>query len=113
MPAATAFEPYVRFAQSNYASLTDFWMSPELLWAPLHGLQRAFVPGGEAPVPTLPTETMSRLFKAFMENYTRLVSDLAQTGFSWASEGQRAAGEAANQVIEASAAPARKAASGS
>jgi hypothetical protein len=108
----TAFDPYVKLAQSNIASLTDFWMSPELLWAPLQGLQRAFVPGAETQAPTVPTEAMSRLFKAFLENYTRFVSELTQTGFSWVSEGQRAAGEAANQVIEASA-PVRKAASGS
>lgn len=78
----TPFEPLIKLTQSNMALLTEFWLSPEVMWQPLMGSQRSFTPNQGATTATGVSEAWSRLVKGVMENYSRFYVELAQSGMN-------------------------------
>jgi hypothetical protein len=94
------FVPFYKLAQSNMALLTEFWLSPEVMWQPFLGTPRPFgamagTVAGTAAGNTAATsgvaDAWSRLTKGVMENYSRFFVEVAQAGFApWG----RKAGEA-------------------
>jgi hypothetical protein len=75
------FVPFFKLAQSNMALLAEFWFSPEVMWQPFVGAQRAF---GQNPTGTAggTSDAWSRLVKGLMENYSRFFVEVTQTGMT-------------------------------
>lgn len=82
-PMQPLIQPFARLAESNIAAVTQFWMSPEVMWLPMAAWQRMTPQGTSAPVaPPAQPEAVSRLMKGLLENYTRFLSELMQAGSS-------------------------------
>ncbi|MED5618967.1 hypothetical protein [Ideonella sp. BN130291] len=103
------FQPFVRLAQSNFASLSEFWLSPDVVQQPLAVAQRLFNPnsGGTANLAST-AEPLSRLVRGLTENYSRFFSELTQSGMSLWNQAQAAAGDAADNVVNATEGTSRR-----
>jgi hypothetical protein len=96
-------EPFLRLAQANVESLSEFWLSPDVMQQPLALVKRLFQPDAEpaSAAPSVSSEAFARLLKALAENYTRFLSDLSQGGMVWWNEATRAVQEASDDVVDA------------
>jgi hypothetical protein len=74
----SALVPFVKLTQANFAALTEFWLSPDVMWPPFAGPQRAFDPGAASGPAT--SEALSRLLKGLLENYSHFFVEVSQGG---------------------------------
>jgi hypothetical protein len=105
-------QPFVRLAQSNFASLSEFWLSPDMMQQPLAIAQRLFNQDGAtaaAPNFTSAAEPVSRLVRGLTENYTRFFSELSQSGMSLWNQAQAATQDATDNVVNATETTTRRA----
>ncbi|MEW6705209.1 MAG: hypothetical protein AB1430_10200 [Pseudomonadota bacterium] len=76
------FEPFVKLTQSNFALLTEFWLTPAVMYAPMAGAQRAFGSAQDGAAGSSAAEAFSRLMRGVMENYSRFLVELTQSGIT-------------------------------
>jgi hypothetical protein len=81
----SAYMPFFKLAQANMATLSQFWLSPDVMWAPFAGTQRPLDPSTPGTAGAGGSEAFSRLMKGLLENYSRFYVELAQNGnAAWA-----------------------------
>jgi len=74
-------QPFIKLVQSNFATFTEFWLSPDLIWQPFSGAQRTL--GTQNPITApAPSEALSRLVKGLLENYSRFFVEASQGGIA-------------------------------
>lgn len=76
----SALVPFVKLTQANFAALTEFWLSPDVMWPPFAGPQRAFDPSAGAASGPATSEALSRLLKGLLENYSHFFVEVSQSG---------------------------------
>ena len=89
-PISNPMQPFINLVQANMALLSKYAMSPDAMSKAIAQVQAAMTLGpGALTVPQSAT-AFAELAQGMMENYTRFMSELAQSGMSVLAQGQDA-----------------------
>src|SRR3954454_9442052 len=89
-PISNPMQPFINLVQANLALLSKYAMSPDAMSKAMAQVQAAMTQGpGPLSVPQSAT-AFAELAQGMMENYTRFMSELAQSGMSALTQGQDA-----------------------
>ena len=89
-PISNPMQPFINLVQANMALLSKYAMSPEAMSKAMAQLQAAMTQGPSALTVPQPATAFAELAQGMMENYTRFLSELAQSGMSAFAQGQDA-----------------------
>jgi len=87
-PISNPMQPFIHLVQANLALISKYAMSPDTMSKAMAQVQAAMTQGPSAV--TLPATAFAELAQGMMENYTRFMSELTQSGMSFLSQGQDA-----------------------
>jgi len=89
-PISNPLQPFINLVQANMALLSKYAMSPEAMTQAMAQMQAAMTQGPGAAKSMPQSATMfAELAQGMMENYTRFMSELTQSGMSFMSQGRR------------------------
>ena len=90
-PTSNPMQPFINLVQANMALLSKYAMSPDAISAAMAQFQAAMTQGpGAAKFVPPPATAFAELAQGMMENYTRFMSELTQSGMSLLAQGQDA-----------------------
>ena len=92
MPDMTnPLQPFMNLMQANMALMSKYAMSPEAMTQAMAQLQAAMTrgPGAATALAETPA-TLAELAQGMMQNYTRFMTELAQSGMATFAKGQAA-----------------------
>jgi hypothetical protein len=93
MPDAISnpLQPFINLVQANMALLSKYAMSPDAMSQAMAQFQAAMTqgPGAAKSVPQTAT-AFAELTQGLMDNYTRFMSELTQSGMSFLAQSQDA-----------------------
>ena len=89
-PIFNPMQPFINLVQANMALLSRFAMSPEAMSKAVAQMQAAMTQGPGALTVPQSTAAFAELAQGMMENYTRFLSELTQSGMSFLAQGQEA-----------------------
>jgi hypothetical protein len=101
-PITNPMQPFINLVQANMALLSKYAMSPDAMSQAMAQFQAAMTqgPGAAKSVPQSAT-AFAELAQGLADNYTRFMSELAQSGMSLLAQGQDA-------LLKAGAGPGRR-----
>ena len=101
-PISNPMQPFINLVQANMALLSKYAMSPDAMSAAMAQFQAAMTqgPGAAKSVPQSAT-AFAELAQGLMDNYSRFMSELTQSGMSLLAQGQDA-------LLKAGAGPGRR-----
>ena len=99
MPDAIAnpMQPFINLVQANMALLSKYAMSPDSMFNAMAQLQAAMTQGPGALSAPQSANAFAELAQGMMENYTRFLSELTQSGMSVLAQGQDAVSRAVSE----------------
>jgi hypothetical protein len=83
-------QPFINLVQANMALLSKYAMSPESMSKAMAQLQAAMTQGPGALMVQPSATAFAELAQGMLENYTRFMSELAQSGMSAFAQSQDA-----------------------
>ena len=92
MPDATPnpMQPFINLVQANIELISKYAMSPETVSKAMAQMQAAMTQGPGALTMPQSATAFAELAQGMMENYTRFMSELTQSGMSYLVQGQSA-----------------------
>ena len=102
MPDITnPLQPFMDLMQANMALLAKYAMSPDDMTQAMTQVRAAMTQGpGASAAPTRTPAMLTELAQGMMQNYTRFMTDLAQSGMAAFAQGQAAMTQQVQDVAD-------------
>ena len=95
-------QPFINLVQNNMTLLARYATSPEAMAQAIGQVQAAMMQGPGAPAkPLSQSAAFAELAQGMMENYTRFMSEMMQSGMAMFMQGQGAMLEQAQNAADA------------
>ena len=106
-------QPFVKLAQANMDLLTRFSTSSEVTSQASANASQSFQQASESAMKLMQSGAFANMMQGMLKNYTEFLTELSQSSMAMLSQGQatmtRQVQEAADEVIDATDARARRA----